>query len=180
MTRWPGSEEKLRFERLFSPHLNAAYNLARWLVKDAVAAQDIVQDSCLRAYAAQHQFSDGNPRAWLLKIVRNQSYTWLKAQTGMAMVDADDETALTEADKLTLSHAETPEKLAAALQDTQKLQEALNTLPAVFREAIILKEMEELAYKEIALITSVPIGTVMSRLARGRELLKKELLKHHA
>ena len=165
-----------RFEQLIQPHLSAAYNLARWLVRDATAAQDVVQESSLRAFASLHQFSGGNARAWLLTIIRNQSYSWLKQASGKRHVDIDDETALSETEKLSLSHKETPEKLAEKMQSAQALQQALEALPIAFREVIILKELEGFAYKEIASVTGVPIGTVMSRLARGREMLKKELL----
>lgn len=178
MRAWRKSEEAKRFEQLFLPHLNAAHNLARWLLKDAIAAQDVVQESCLRAFAAQHQFSGGNARAWLLKIVRNQCYDWMKGQSGRKWVDIDDETSMTAADIATLGHIETPEKLIAAMQDAKRVHQALDTLPEIFKEVIILKEMEELAYKDIADVTGVPIGTVMSRLARGRAMLRKELLNH--
>ena len=176
MRAWHKSEEAKRFEQLFLPHMNAAHNLARWLLKDATAAQDVVQESCLRAFAAQHQFAGGNARAWLLKIVRNQCYTWLKTQSGKKWVDIDDDDALNEEDKLALSHVHTPEKLVAAMQDAQILHRALDTLPEGFREVLVLKEMEGFSYKEIADVTGVPIGTVMSRLARGREMFKKALL----
>lgn len=169
------SDDTRRFEQLFLPHLHAAHNLARWLTRSDSAAQDVVQESCLRAFKSLHQFAGGNARAWLLTIVRNQSYTWLKAQGSERYVDIDDEEAMSEADKAALSHAETPEISSARLQDGKFLQRALEALPAAFREAIILKELEEMSYKEIAAVTGVPIGTVMSRLARGRMLLRKEL-----
>ena len=166
------------FEQVFLPHLNAAHNLARWLLRDGVAAQDVVQESCLRAFASQHQFIGGNARAWLLKIVRNQCYTWLQESSGKCMIDIDNEATMSELDKATLSHSDLPEKLVTKIQDAQRLQQALDELPPVFKEAIVLKELEEFSYKEIASITGVPIGTVMSRLARGREMLKKELLSN--
>lgn len=176
MNAWRKSAKERQFEQLFLPHLSAAYNLARWLLKDATAAQDIVQESCLRAFVAQHQFTGGNARAWLLKIVRNQSYDWLKAHAGQKWIDIDDETALTEPDKMMLSHTHTPEKLAAALQDAKILHRALDAMPAAFREILILKEIEGFSYKEIAGIADIPIGTVMSRLARGRDMLKDMVL----
>lgn len=176
MKAWRKTAETKRFEQLFLPHLNAAHNMARWLLKDATAAQDVVQESCLRAFAAQYQFAGGNARAWLLTIVRNQCYDWLNAQPGKQWVPIDDETWLSEADKQALSHAQTPEALTAAMQHATWLHKALEQLPEGFREALLLKEMEGFSYKEIANITGVPIGTVMSRLARGRELLKKEIL----
>ncbi len=176
MKLWNNNEEIRRFEQLFLPHLNAAHNLARWLLRDTTAAQDVVQESYLRAFAAQYQFTGGNARAWLLKIVRNQCYTSLRESGGKSMVDIDDEAALSENDRMTLSHGDTPEQLVTHMQDAQRVQQALDKLPMIFKEVIILKEMEELAYKEIASVTGVPIGTVMSRLARARQMLKKELL----
>ncbi len=170
------NESAKRFEQLILPHLNAAHNLARWLLKDAVAAQDVVQESSLRAFAAIDRFADGNARAWFLTIVRNQCYTWLKASGGRHYVDIDDEAMMHDQDLVLVSHMETPEILAAKMQDAAAMQRALETLPVPFREVIILKELEEMSYKEIASVTEVPIGTVMSRLARGREMLKKELL----
>jgi len=171
------NEDTKRFELLIMPHLNAAHNLARWLLRDAAVTQDVVQESSLRAFAAIGQFVGDNARAWFLTIVSNQCYTWLK-QPGRHYVDIDDEAVMHEQDRLALSHAETPEKLAAKMQDAAAMHHALEALPVAFREVIILKELEELSYKEIAAVMGVPIGTVMSRLARGREMLKKELLKN--
>jgi RNA polymerase sigma-70 factor, ECF subfamily len=179
MGKQPKSEEARRFEQLFLPHLNAAYNLARWLLKDATAAQDVLQECCLRAFAAQDQFSGGSARAWLLRIMRNCCYTWLKKQSGKHLVDVDDEAAMTGEDRAALTHSETPEKLVSQMQDAQNLRKALDALPEIFREVIVLKEIEELSYKDIAVVTGVPIGTVMSRLARGREMLRNKLLSRH-
>jgi len=172
------NEDTKRFEQLILPHLNAGHNLARWLLRDATAVQDVVQESSLRAFAAIGRFADGNARAWFLTIVRHQCYSWLKQSGGKHYVDIDDEAAMQEQDKLALSHVETPELLAARMQNAAAMQIALEVLPVPFREVIILKELEELSYKEIAVVTGVPIGTVMSRLARGREMLKKELLRN--
>jgi RNA polymerase sigma factor (sigma-70 family) len=165
-----------RFEQLFLPHLDAAHNLARWLTVNDSAAQDVVQESCLRAFKSLHRFAGGNARAWLLTIVRNQSYTWLKESTGRRFVDIDDETALSKGDKAALSHTDTPDAWVSRTQDRQAIEHALDDLPVVFREVIVLKELEEMSYKEIAEVTGVPIGTVMSRLARGREMLRMKLL----
>ena len=168
-----------RFEQLILPHLNAAHNLARWLTKNDSAAQDIVQESCLRAFKALNRFVGDNARAWLLTIVRNQSYTWLKESAGERYyVDINDEAAMSEKDKAALAHTDTPEAWALRMQDRQAVQNGLEALPVIFREVIVLKELEEMSYKEIATVTEVPIGTVMSRLARGREMLKKELLRY--
>jgi RNA polymerase sigma factor (sigma-70 family) len=168
-----------RFERLFLPHLDAAYNLARWLTRNHNAAQDVVQESSLRAFNSLHRFAEGNARAWLLAIVRNQSYTWLKESSGRRFVDIEDEEALSERDKAQLGHPDTPEAWAVRMQEKQALQLALESLPEAFREVIVLKELEEMSYKEIAAVTDVPIGTVMSRLARGRDMLKIKLRAYH-
>jgi len=172
------NEDTKRFEQLILPHLNAAHNLARWLLRDAAAAQDVVQESSLRAFAAINRFVGENARAWFLTIVRNQCYTWLKQQTGKHYVDIDDEAAMSEKDKAALANTDTPEVLAERMQNAAAMQQALEALSVIFREVIILKELEELSYKEIAAVTGMPIGTVMSRLARGREMLKKELLRN--
>jgi RNA polymerase sigma factor (sigma-70 family) len=164
-----------RFEELFRPHMDAAYNLARWLTRNESAAQDIVQESYLRALRSLNRFAGGNARAWLLTIVRNQSYTWLKSAGGNnRWVNIGDEL---EEDNLALADMHTPERDAISKEDTAHVQQTLEALPPIFREVIILKELEEMSYKDIATVTGVPIGTVMSRLARGRLMLKTELLK---
>jgi RNA polymerase sigma factor (sigma-70 family) len=164
-----------RFDQLVSPHLGAAYNLARWLTGNDSAAQDVVQESCLRAFKALHRFADGNARAWLLTIVRNQSYTWIKAAKGEGWVGLDEEVLHNAADQAAFVHTPTPETEAGRAQDHLLLERALRELPVIFREMIVLRELEELSYKEIATLTGVPIGTVMSRLARGREMLRERL-----
>jgi len=166
-----------RFEELVVPHLDAAYNLARWLTGNESAAQDVVQDSCLRALGAIARFDGGNPRAWLLTIVRNQSYTWIKKVAGERFVDLDDTQGLGEDDQVHLSHWETPEVWMSRTQDRERLVHALDALRPPFREVIVLKELEDLSYKEIALVVGTPLGTVMSRLARGREMLRARLLE---
>jgi RNA polymerase sigma-70 factor (ECF subfamily) len=124
-----------------------------------------------------HRFVDGNAKAWFLTIVRNESYTWLKASAGRHWVAFDDESDENEA---AMSHSQTPELLAIHTENAALVQQALCALPPAFREVIVLKELEDLAYKDIALVVDVPIGTVMSRLARARAMLKLELLKLHA
>jgi RNA polymerase sigma-70 factor (ECF subfamily) len=165
-----------RFEELIAPHLDAAYNLARWLTGNDSAARDIVQESALRAFRFLQRFADGNAKAWFLTIVRNESYTWLKASAGHHWVALDDDMAF---DDGALSHSQTPELLAIHTENAALLQQALCALPPVFREVIVLKELEDLPYKDIALVVDIPIGTVMSRLARARAMLKLELLKLH-
>ncbi|WP_347905174.1 sigma-70 family RNA polymerase sigma factor [Pseudomonas purpurea] len=165
-----------RFEALFAPHMDAAYNLARWLTGNDAAARDVVQESALRAFRFLDRYTDDNPKAWLLTIVRNESYTWLKASAGQRWVAIGDE--LPE-DDLALSHNQTPELLAIHSENAVLIQQALSALPPAFREVIVLKELEDMSYKDIALVVDIPLGTVMSRLARARAQLKLELLKLH-
>ncbi|WP_248741709.1 MULTISPECIES: sigma-70 family RNA polymerase sigma factor [unclassified Pseudomonas] len=165
-----------RFEELIAPHLDAAYNLARWITGNDAAARDVVQESALRAFRFLQRFADGNAKAWFLTIVRNESYTWLKASAGRHWVPIDDETSHNEG---ALSHNHTPELLAIHTENAALIQQALSALPPAFREVIVLKDLEDLPYKDIALVVDIPIGTVMSRLARARAMLKLELLKWH-
>lgn len=166
-----------RFEALFGPHLGAAYNLALWLTGTDSTAKDVVQESCLRAFRFLHRFAGGNARAWLLAIVRNQSYTWLKAAAGDRWVSIGDD--LPEDDPA-LAHGETPEHAAIKAERAAQIREALAALPPAYREVIILKDLEDMAYKDIATVIDSPLGTVMSRLARARSLLRIELLKCNA
>jgi len=163
-----------RFEELFAPHMDAAYNLARWLTGNESSAHDVVQESALRAFRFLHRFAGGNARAWLLAIVRNQSYTWLKASAGNRWIAIGDEMP---EDDLALGHTQTPEINAIRTEEAALLQQALTALPPAFREIIVLKELEDMSYKDIAIVTDVPLGTVMSRLARARSMLRTELVK---
>jgi RNA polymerase sigma-70 factor (ECF subfamily) len=165
-----------RFEELFAPHLDAAYNLARWLTGNDSAARDVVQESALRAFRFSQRFVDGNAKAWFLTIVRNESYTWLKATAGRHWVAFGDDVVQ---DQGASSHDQTPELLAIHMENAALVQQALCALPPAFREVIVLKELEDMPYKDIALVVDIPLGTVMSRLARARAMLKLELLKLH-
>ncbi len=163
-----------RFEEQFSAHLDAAYNLARWMTGHDGAAQDVVQESCLRAFRFLHRFDGRHPRAWLLTIVRNQSYEWLqKNSAARYAVPIDDEDGICEP---ALSHSETPEVLAMRLEDGELVRRALEELPPPLREVIVLKDLEDMAYKDIADVIGAPIGTVMSRLSRGRGQLKTSII----
>ena len=147
--------------------MDAAYNLARWLTRNDHDARDVVQESALRAY----RFLDGlrgEAKPWFLALVRNACMSWLKANRPAELVAVDG--ALPE-----IADPETPETLAFRALDRRMLNEALAALPPQFREALILRELEDLAYKDIARITGTPIGTVMSRLARARRLLADSL-----
>ncbi|NBF01484.1 sigma-70 family RNA polymerase sigma factor [Pseudomonas sp. Fl5BN2] len=163
-----------RFEELFLPHLNAAYNLARWLTDNDSAAQDVVQESAYRAVKFLHRFDGGNPKAWFLTIVRNESYNWLKASSRHGTV-VFDEAGLE--DEPALSDGRTPEWQLIQGQEVERLQQALLALAPAFREVIVLKELEDMAYKDIARIVDIPLGTVMSRLARARAMLRLQLQK---
>jgi RNA polymerase sigma factor (sigma-70 family) len=159
------------FEQTILPHIDAAYNLARWIINDGQDAEDIVQESFMRAYKYFPSFQGGNSRAWLLTIVRNMCYTWLhQNKPQVLMVDLTDE--------ITGDGIETssPELLLQIKTDRQFVSNALEKLPVEYRELIVLRELEEMSYKEIALMTGVPIGTVMSRLARARQRLKECLV----
>jgi len=169
-----GADEELaRFERAILPHLDAAYNLARWLTRNDHDAEDVVQEACLRAHQFFGGFHGGDGRAWLLMVVRNTCYTWLERNRPRAPVIAFDEHKHGSADS-----RPGPPNLALQGEDRQLLRQALEQLSPEYREVIVLRELEGLSYKEIAGITGIPLGTVMSRLARAREGLQKALAGH--
>jgi RNA polymerase sigma-70 factor, ECF subfamily len=158
------------FDQAVLPHLDAAYNLARWLMRNEQDAQDVAQEAYLRAFRFFPGFRGGNARAWLLKIVRNTCYTWL--QTNRPMQDA------TEFDeKLFPSDCRgaNPEEAVIRKDNDTQLRRALQKLPPSFREVIVLRELEGLSYREIADITGMPAGTVMSSLSRARGRLRQVL-----
>ena len=159
-----------RFEQLALPHLGAAYNLARWLTRDANDAEDVVQEAYLRAFRFFDGFHGESARAWLMGIVRNTCFTWLAANRSGGTHDPFDEDLHGAVADGCRGHAD-PEALALLKEDRQRVNEALASLPLAYREIIVLRELSELSYKEIAEIAGLPIGTVMSRLARGRKLL---------
>ncbi len=169
----PLSDERLaRFEQAVLPHLGAAYNLARWLTRDAHDADDVVQEAYLRAYQFFDAFHGGDGRAWLLRIVRNTCYTWLGKNRPRQPPTAFDETRHSAA--VPSAGAEAP---LVASEEGELLRRALAELPEEFREAIVLRELEGLSYREIAAVTGAPLGTVMSRLARARERLQEGLAR---
>ncbi|HEX4383563.1 MAG TPA: sigma-70 family RNA polymerase sigma factor [Myxococcales bacterium] len=155
-------DELPSFDRLVLPHLGAAYNLARWLVRNDHDAEDVVQEATLRALRFFDGFSGENPRAWLLTVVRNSAYTFLTQNRTKA------EETPAEAEP----SAETPESLFLTSTQHRVLNEAVAALPAEFREVFVLREVEGLSYKEIAEAAAIPIGTVMSRLSRARRQLR--------
>ncbi|GLV60826.1 hypothetical protein KDH_76450 [Dictyobacter sp. S3.2.2.5] len=163
-------DQRLRFEQLILPHLDAAYNLARWLTHNDQDAQDMVQEACLRAFRFLQGFRGGDSRVWLLTIVRNTCYTWLRQRRlDEQMVPFDEELHDRESDVLN------PEVLHLRRIDQQKLSAALAALPLEFREVMVLRELEEMSYRDISTIVHIPLGTVMSRLARARKQLQRYL-----
>ncbi len=159
------------FEDAVLPHLAAAYNLARWLARNDHDAEDLVQEAYLRAFKSFDAFRGGDGRAWLLTIVRNTCYTWLKQNRREEFREVFDEEIHTIE-----NDSSNPEALMLETADAQLLEEALEELPLEFREVIILREIEGMSYKEIAQMAGVPVGTVMSRLARARERLERRLI----
>jgi RNA polymerase sigma-70 factor, ECF subfamily len=162
-------EEVTSFEEAMLPHLDAAHNLARWLLRNEQDAQDVVQEAYLRAFRSFGGFHGGNGRAWLLTIVRNTSYTLLKKNRSADFTTFDEEI-----------HASSDESVSPATtlehtEDAELIKEAINELPAEFREILVLRHQQGLSYKEIAEIAQIPPGTVMSRLARARVKLKEYL-----
>jgi RNA polymerase sigma-70 factor, ECF subfamily len=159
--------EVASFEALMLPHLDAAHNLARWLVRNEDDAQDIVQEAYLRALKSFHGFRGSDGRAWLLKIVRNTAYTWLRKNRAVELATFDEEIHISGCD--TANPAVTLEKT----EDAEAIREAMEDLAVEFREILVLRHLEGLSYKEIADIAQIPPGTVMSRLARARARLKE-------
>lgn len=163
-----GLEDRERFEQLVLPHVDAAFNLARWLLRGRTDAEDVAQEALFRACRFFRGFHGGDARAWLLQIVRNTCYTWLEKNRPLELSMEFDE-------ELHLQTCATPETLAIASDDRKRLTLALETLPPRFREVLVLRELEGCSYKEIAAITSIPIGTVMSSLSRARRQLYSAL-----
>jgi RNA polymerase sigma factor (sigma-70 family) len=166
----PRADKFSRFDRAILPHLDAAYNLARWLTRDENEAADAVQDACLRALRFIGSFRGGDGRSWLLAIVRNTCYSRLKRRAGR-----ENETEFDDEIHSPGNEKANPEVLLDRGRDTEMLRQALEELPEEFREVIVMRELEGMGYKEIAEVAGVPIGTVMSRLARARQRLQRLL-----
>jgi RNA polymerase sigma-70 factor (ECF subfamily) len=160
------NEQRAQFERLVMPHLDAAYNLARWLAGNDHDAEDIAQEACMRAFRFVGGCRGNDGRAWMLAIVRNTAYSWLKKNRSKSLVSIEDDE---------LGEIEDPGSTASSFHaaDTEVLRAALEALPVEFRVALVLRELEGLSYKEIADVAEVPVGTVMSRLARARRQLQE-------
>src|SRR5215813_11245317 len=166
------SQDRARFEQLVLPHLDAAFNLARWILRGRADAEDVAQEAMLRALRFFRGFHGGDARSWLLQIVRNTCYTWLEKNRPMDLATEFDE-------ELFPQSGVTPESLAIAGDNRERLTRALEDLSPRFREILVLRELEGCSYKEIATITSMPIGTVMSALSRARQRLQSLLIKGH-
>ena len=167
--------DRALFTRIFLPHLQQAYRLARWITGSAVDAEDVVQEASLRAFRSIRDCSGSNPRGWTLAIVRNTANTWL-SRNRRERVPLERDDANGSADNLDEdADLETPETALLRKATVDEVRRAVDALPAPFREVIVLREIEELDYREIAEMAGIPLGTVMSRLSRARSMLFKAL-----
>ena len=167
-------DDQARFRRVVLPHLSDAYKLARWIVGNPTDAEDVVQDACLGAFRGIEGYAGGNARAWLLTITRNAAFTWLSKDRSATVFSVDDieEVERKELERgLPMEGSETPEAALIAKADANRLEAAIAQLPVSFRETLVLRDVQGLDYREIAQVIKVPIGTVMSRLARARSRL---------
>jgi RNA polymerase sigma-70 factor (ECF subfamily) len=176
----PNRDQARQFREIVLPHLDAAYNFARYLARDPVAAEDIAQEAFLRAFRAFPTYRGGAPKAWLFAIVRNCFLNWAGQRSGSSRVLVD-EGALSQSQSQALANVAdaeqgTPEVALLRRREVETVRAVIENLPEPFRETLVLREMEELSYKEIAALTGAPIGTVMSRLARARQMLADMLL----
>ena len=168
---------RVRFEALVLPHLDAGYGLARWILNDADAAEDVVQEASLRAFRFVERMHGDSPRAWFLAVVRNACLDRLKERRRHAGDESYDEAVHGARGEPSSVALDPPDAAAARAADAQWLYRCLLALPVEYREVLVLRELEELSYKEISAVVGIPIGTVMSRLARGRDLLQREVLE---
>jgi RNA polymerase sigma factor (sigma-70 family) len=170
----PDSERNARFAGLVLPHLADAYALARWLTGNGIDAEDVVQEACLRAFRGIAGFREGNARAWVLTIVRHAAYTWLGKNRPAALFLVEDVES-PEGARSGEPDVDAPETALLAKADAGLLEATIAALPAPFRETLVLRDIQGLDYREIAEVTEVPIGTVMSRLARARHRLMAKI-----
>ena len=163
------SREKIgRFEALVLPHLDSAYNLARWMTRNTTDAEDVAQEAVMRAFRFFDTFRGEDARVWLLTIVRNTYLTWVRRQLPQQNSAEFDERLHTD-----IESALTPESEFLRQATAEQVRRAIENLPAEFREVILMRELEQLSYKEIAAVTRSPLGTVMSRISRGRSMLRQ-------
>ena len=175
----PGGGQAQEFKSVVLPHLDGAYNLARYLTRDAVLSEDIVQDAVLRAFRSFGQYRGGSPRAWLFAIVRNCCRTAQAGRAGAVSLVMTESSLSDEAAGQVSRQPDpgpTPEEEVLRKADVDRVRAAIEAIPEPFRETIVLRDLEDLSYAEIAEVAGVPIGTVMSRLSRARAMLAKELL----
>jgi RNA polymerase sigma factor (sigma-70 family) len=168
---------KQRFDEVVLPHLGDALSLARWLTGNLADGEDVVQEAAIRAYTAIASYRDGSPKAWLLTIVRNTAFSWLRKNRPKALLVTDDISLFerTETEGSFTPQAVSAETELIAKADVASVQAAIAALPIAYREMIVLREIDELSYREISAVTGLPIGTVMSRLSRARGLLMQRL-----
>jgi RNA polymerase sigma-70 factor (ECF subfamily) len=165
-----------RFEQIVLPHLDAAFNLARWLTRNDSDAEDVVQEAFIRALRYFDRLKGTEARPWLLGIVRNTCYTWLRKNRPAEMVAVEDlDAPPADADPAAFANFDTPEVIVLQSANRKLVNQALEELPVGYREVIVMREIEDMSYKDIASIAGIPMGTVMSRLSRARELLKRSI-----
>jgi RNA polymerase sigma-70 factor, ECF subfamily len=176
----PQDERQRRFELIALPHLDAAYNLARWLAGNSTDAEDVVQEAYLRAFRYFHAWDGVNFRAWLLTIVRNSFLTWVRENRSSRLVFTGEESKEAEEQTLWGQQPKDPEVLLLQSLDAASVTTLVEGLPDEYREVLVLRELEDLSYRQIADVIKAPIGTVMSRLARARALLRRRWLGQNA
>lgn len=179
--RLASDQQRRRFDEVVLPHLDDALSLARWLTGNIADGEDVVQDACIKAFNAIGSFRDGNPRAWLLAIVRNTAFSWLRKNRPRALIVTDDDAVFEAAAPggFEGNSQLSPEASLIAKTTAQTLHAAIAALPITFREILVLREIDEFSYRDIAEVTGLPIGTVMSRLSRARALLVDRLGATH-
>lgn len=168
-------QDRTRFEMLTLPHLDAAFNLARWLTRNDQDADDVVQDAYLRAFRFFAGFDGDDARVWLLAIVRNACFDWMARNRRKEIIAVDDFEEMVATTHPDNDDVANPLAILVEKSQASMVQQAIESLPMVYREALVMHEFEDLSYKEIATIVSVPVGTVMSRLSRARSLLRVDL-----
>ena len=164
-----------RFESMVMPHLDAAYNLARWLTRNDHDAEDVVQEAVMRAMRYFDAMKGAEARPWLLKIVRNTCFTWLEKNRPAELIAVEDLDALPAEPEATGGAPLNPEVILLQSANRKLVNQALEELPVIYREVLVMREIEDMSYKEIATVAGVPLGTVMSRLARGRDILRRAI-----